>query len=254
MASGVYLLNDLFDLDADRKHPTKRYRPLASGRMSIWHAFVLMKLCGIASIILALVLLRPMFTAMLLIYVVVTTAYTVYFKRVAVMDVILLAGLYTHRILAGGFAASRVLDDGTVEPIPPSFWLLAFSAFLFLSLAFVKRFTELHNLQQSRGDEAAGRGYRVADIEMMRTFGLVSGYIAVLVFCLYINSQAVLSLYDHPKVLWFVCPLLLYWISYLWLRAARGQVLEDPVTFTLRDPASYAVGAVTAVLILLAGG
>ena len=182
-------------------------------------------------------LVAPGFLALLLLYIGLTTAYSAYLKRVAVLDVLLLAGLYTLRVLAG-IAASGVRF---------STWLLAFSMFLFLSLAFLKRHGELSTLAAHPAPVLRRRGYLPGTWSGCGTMGGASGYLAVLVLALYINSDEVVELYTKPAVLFLVCPLLLFWTSRMWLLAHRGQINEDPIVAAARDPASYVVG----VLVLL---
>jgi 4-hydroxybenzoate polyprenyltransferase len=239
-ASGVYLFNDLFDLEADRSHAYKRRRPLASGSIGARAALPVAALLVAAGLVLAFSLLPATFGAMLGLYLVLTTGYSAYLKRLAVVDVLVLAGLYTLRLLSGGYA--------TVVPVSP--WLLAFSMFLFLSLAFVKRYTEL----RAEGVAAPQRrGYTREDMELLRSFGAASGYLSVLVLALYINqSNEVRQLYRHPELLWLAGPCLLYWLTRVWLLAHRGRLHEDPVVFTVRDPVSYLVGALIAALIFAA--
>ena len=229
-ASAVYILNDLLDLESDRKHHRKRRRPFASGAAPIPAGVVLIGLLLAASAAAAAVL-PPRFAAILALYLVLTTAYSFLLKRKLMVDVICLAGLYTLRILAGGVAATA--------PISP--WLMAFSMFLFLSLAFAKRYTELTAVGEST-EKIAGRGYQPSDIDLIRSFGPMSGYLCVLVFCLYLNSPDVRAYYHHPGVLWLLCPILLYWISRVWFLACREQLNEDPVVFALRDRNSHACG------------
>lgn len=243
-ASAVYLVNDLSDLEADRRHPHKRRRPLASGALGKKTAAVLVPALLLPGLALAFLLLPTLFGLALLLYLLMTTAYSVFLKRLAVVDVMVLAGLYTLRVLAGGIAA-----DVTVSP-----WLLAFSMFLFLSLAFVKRYTEL---RAAAADEAHGetsrRGYTREDMELLKSFGTASGYLSVLVLALYINqSREVTLLYRTPAALWLIGPCLLYWLTRVWLLAARGRMHEDPVVFTVKDPVSYALGLVIAALIVAA--
>jgi 4-hydroxybenzoate polyprenyltransferase len=149
--------------------------------------------------------------------------------------------LYTLRVTAGAFAIG----------VPLSFWLLAFSVFMFFSIALLKRCTELHVLQQRRHDRAAGRDYRVSDLAYLRGMGMASGYLAVLVFALFINSPEVAERYAQPQLLWLSCPVLLYWVSRIWLKEGRGEMHDDPLIFALRDPASYAVlAAMVAVVVI----
>jgi 4-hydroxybenzoate polyprenyltransferase/phosphoserine phosphatase len=242
MASAVYLLNDMFDLASDRQHPHKRKRPLASGLLRIQDGFLLAALQLILCLSLAFFALPGMFMLMLLVYGLLTTLYSVYFKRKLMVDVIVLAGLYTLRVLSGGYPFDIEL----------SFWLLAFSMFLFLSLAFAKRYSEVLAILGRDGNQTPGRGYSVADLEMIRSFGPMTGCLAVLVFALYINSDAVVALYPNPQILWLVCPVFLYWISRIWFIAHRGQLPEDPVLFALKDKNSMLAGILVFILVALA--
>lgn len=223
-ASSVYLLNDFIDLPADRIHPTKRNRPFAAGSVSVMvGAMMIPALLGSAFFVAFMV--GREFTGVLALYFLITLAYSLRLKRAALIDVLVLAGLYTVRIFAGGAAVS----------IQPSFWLLTFSMFLFLSLALVKRYTELLTLKDNGKEYVAGRGYRASDIETLAQFGTASAYMAVLVLVFYINSDAVKALYSHPERIWLLCPLLLYLVSRIWLLARRGELHEDPVVFIMRD-------------------
>jgi 4-hydroxybenzoate polyprenyltransferase len=240
-ASGGYVLNDLLDLEADRKHCVKRLRPFAANLLSRSFGVVLVPLLFAAALLCSL-WLSPKFLALLGLYLVLTTAYSVYLKRVAVLDVILLAGLYTLRVLAG-VAASHVRF---------STWLLAFSMFLFLSLAFLKRYAELTELPAGASDGLARRGYIRGDREWLGSMGGSSGYLSVLVLALYINSEQVIALYGTPLLLWLICPLLLFWVSRMWMLGHRGRMNQDPIVAAVRDPASYAIGAVVALILYLA--
>jgi len=240
-ASGGYLFNDLLDAEADRRHPYKRRRPVAAGALGVrgaaWASTALLA----AGLALALAWLPASFGLWLLLYLALTVAYTTFLKRLVVVDVLVLAALYTLRVLAGGHAAG-------VEVSP---WLLAFSMFLFLSLAFVKRYTELRTVAD--GAALARRGYAAPDAELLRNFGTASGYLSVLVLALYINqSREVTHLYRRPELLWLIGPCLLYWLTRVWLLAHRGRLHDDPVVFTVKDPTSYALGAAVALLIIVA--
>lgn len=232
-ASSVYILNDLMDLRADRVHPRKRLRPFASGELPITHGFVLIPLLLGGSLAISLTLLPPIFLGALAVYYASTLAYTFVVKQLVVWDVVLLAGLYVMRILAGAAAV----------PVPPSFWLLAFSMFIFTSLALAKRFSEMDTVQRLGKKESTGRGYQTADIPLLLAMGVAAGYIAVLVMALYINSPEVHALYRRPYALWAICPLLLLWISRIWLKTHRGQMHDDPVVFAAKDALSLVVGA-----------
>jgi 4-hydroxybenzoate polyprenyltransferase len=229
-ASSVYVLNDLLDLSADRQHPVKRHRPFAAGDLPVQQGLVLIPILLAGALVLAS-LLPPLFVAALGLYYGLTLAYSLRLKQVVLLDVLALAALYTLRIIAGGAATDTSL----------SFWLLAFSMFLFLSLALVKRYSELLLYRELDRESAAGRGYQTADLEMLAQFGITAGYLAVLVLALYIDSPAVAPLYAHPEALWLVCPVLLFWISRVWLLARRGELLEDPVVFAIQDRLSHAL-------------
>ncbi|MEP7042437.1 MAG: UbiA family prenyltransferase [Dokdonella sp.] len=240
-ASGTYVLNDLLDLDADRRHPRKKARPFASGALPVAAGLVAAPLLVLTAFAVALAL-SPLFALVLLGYCTLTIAYSLSIKRVAILDVVVLAALYTIRIVAGA-AAIRV---------GMSFWLLAFSMFLFLSLAMIKRYTELRALLADGQSHASGRGYAVDDLPLVQSLGAASGYLSVLVFALYINSTASETLYRHPAALWMLCPLLLYWISRIWLIAHRGQMHDDPVVFAATDRVSRIVIVLCALAVLSA--
>jgi 4-hydroxybenzoate polyprenyltransferase len=223
-ASATYVLNDLLDLEADRQHSRKRKRPFSSGDLSGKAGAALF--FGLLAISAALAQLEPKrFLFALGLYFVSTLAYSLALKQVVLLDAITLAGLYTVRLLAGA-AATQV-------PLSP--WFEGFSLFFFLSLAIVKRYGELHNLRQSGAIPMNGRGYRVGDIEQLRSFGTASGYASVVVFSLYVNNPEITKLYRHPHFLLLLAPLLIYWISRIWLLAHRGELDEDPVVFALTD-------------------
>lgn len=240
-ASAVYVLNDLLDLAADRQHPTKCRRPLAAREISRAGGIVLAAGLGLVAFAVAALFVSWQFCGLLAVYLSLTTAYSLYLKRQLMLDVILLAGLYTFRIAAGAVAM-----DVRLSP-----WLLAFSMFFFLSLALGKRTIELAALS-GKTMGMLGRGYRAEDTQMLENIGPTSGYLAVLVFCLYIDSDVVASLYPNAWLLWFVCPVLLYWITRFWLLAKRKLVADDPVLFALKDRASLWAIATTAALVLAA--
>jgi 4-hydroxybenzoate polyprenyltransferase len=241
-ASSAYLVNDLVDLDDDRRHPTKRLRPFAAGELSI-KAGALVAPCLIVGALAGALLLSPAFAAVLAGYYALTLGYSFFLKRVVMVDVVVLAMLYTIRIIAGTAMLGTAL----------TFWLLAFSTFIFLSLALVKRYAELHGRRTRGLDEPAhGRGYHPNDLEMISALGGASGYISVLVLALYIQDEATAHLYRYPELIWLACPLLLFWVSRIWLLAHRGLMLEDPVVFAIRDRVSIAVGLLFALVIWLA--
>lgn len=241
LASAVYLANDLFDLEDDRRHPSKRKRPLAAGELRIETAMMVIPALVLAAGAIAS-LLPWQFGALLALYVAGNLAYSLLLKRIALLDVFLLAGLYTLRILAGAAAIQ----------VAVSHWLLAFSLFAFLSLAFAKRFVEVANVAARNETVVGGRGYVAHDGAVLGALGTASGYLSVLVFALYITSREVVVLYRSPAILWFAVPMLLYWISRVWLLAYRGHLHEDPVIFALRDAPSWITGEAILVVMLLA--
>ncbi len=241
-AASIYLLNDLLDLPADRSHLQKCSRPFASGELPLMTGLIAIPLLMTVAFALSLTL-RPLFTLLLVAYILLALLYSMQLKTLAIVDVIVLSGLYTLRLIAGG----------TATGIRVSFWLLAFSMFIFFSLAIVKRYSELTPLNDSgKLIKITGRGYWTHDLETLRILGICSGYLAVLVMALYINSQQIRILYRHPYILWALCPLILYWISRVWLLAGRGMMHEDPMIFGLHDIASLAVGVVALIIIVLA--
>ncbi|MEO0980533.1 MAG: UbiA family prenyltransferase [Pseudomonadota bacterium] len=240
-ASAIYILNDLLDLEADRNHKTKWKRPFASGELSIPNGLAL----AFGSIVAAFLISTALpigFAGILALYLVITTAYSFSVKRMLLLDVFVLAGLYTIRVLAGGVAAS----------IEYSFWLLAFSVFFFLSLALVKRFTELQQVGETASREVTGRGYRHVDLETISQAGMTSGFAAVLVLALYIQSPAIERAYSVPQMIWLLCPLILYIIMRIWILARRDEMHEDPIVFILKDWRSQLMIGCGAFLFLIA--
>lgn len=242
-ASGTYLINDLLDVEADRVHPTKRLRPLASGALGPGAALGL-AVALIAGGLAVAAWLSVAYLGVVAAYLALTLAYSLVLKRVALLDVIVLATLYTLRVLAGH----------VVFGIAYSEWLLAFTVFVFLGLALVKRYSELLLLREVPAAAANRRGYHPRDVELVGYLGTSSTFIAVLVFALYINSGQVRELYRHPDVLWLALPVLLYWLARLWRIAHHGQMDADPVNFALRDPVSYGVGVLLAAILFAATG
>jgi 4-hydroxybenzoate polyprenyltransferase/phosphoserine phosphatase len=240
-ASSVYIVNDLLDLEADRAHPRKSKRPFASGNLSITAGLVLAPILLAAAVTLA-TFLPWRFQLVFATYYVLTLSYSFALKGRVLIDALLLAGLYTLRIIAGAAAVA----------VPLSFWLLLFGVFLFLSLAFVKRFAELDALRRQQRLRAAGRGYHVEDLPILQSLGTASGYLSVLVLALYINSPDIQALYQRPKLIWMLCLLMLYWVSRVWMKAQRGTMHDDPVVFALKDPVSLAVGLIAAITVAAA--
>jgi 4-hydroxybenzoate polyprenyltransferase len=238
-ASSVYLTNDLLDLEADRQHERKRHRPFAAGSIPVVFGPVAAVVLLVAAFVIAWEV-HHVFLGVLASYYVLTTGYSLRFKRMMMLDVVVLAMLYTTRILAGTAAIHS----------KPSFWLLAFSMFIFLSLAMVKRYTELLALQCAGKVTANGRGYDVEDIPLVQSLGGSSGYMAVLVLALYIDSAASEILYRHPHHLWLLCPLLLYWISRTWAIAHRGVMHDDPIVFAVTDNVSRIILGIAAAIVV----
>jgi 4-hydroxybenzoate polyprenyltransferase len=239
-ASSVYLLNDLLDLNDDRHHPTKRNRPFAAGQLSIKSGMMVFPLLLAAAFTASLLWLPLAFSGVLAGYYLLTLAYSLVLKRHMVVDVIALASLYTMRIIAGAAAFAIEL----------SFWMLAFSMFMFLSLALVKRYAELHRTRaQEQTGKSRGRGYYSGDLEMIASLGGASGYMAVLVLALYINDLNMGGLYRHPQFIWLACPLLLFWVSRVWMLTHRGEMHDDPVLFAIHDRVSLGIGALFGLVI-----
>lgn len=240
-ASSVYLLNDMFDLPFDRKHPEKRLRPIPSGALSIVNTAAMVPALLLLAFLLAS-LLPPEFLAVLVIYYIVTLSYSLRLKHHAIIDVIVLASLYTLRVIGGAAAV-------TVEA---SFWLLSFSMFFFLSLALVKRFSEVVGILDTETDALAGRSYQTSDLPLLSQLGITSAFMSVLVLALYINSDTVRLLYSRPYVIWLLCPLLLYMITRVWLLAHRNKMHEDPVVFVIRDRPCQMLAILGIALLLVA--
>lgn len=240
-SSSVYLLNDMLDLDADRRHERKRGRPFAAGNLPLslgiaMSVALLAASAGLASLV------PWRFGAVLAVYFATTIAYSFSLKRLPLIDVFALACLYTVRVIAGGAAAGIFL----------SYWLILFCVPVFLSLAMVKRYVELNGLLQAGKSELVGRGYITQDLSILCAFGTASGYLAVLVLALYLNSPEFKVLYHHPARLWALFPLTLYWISRIWMFAFRGQMHDDPIVFTFKDRISCAVMGLCAIAMVLA--
>lgn len=239
-ASGTYLLNDMLDLASDRAHHSKRRRPFAAGDLPVLHGMAVAPLLTLLGFAIAF-FCSPLFALVLALYYLTTLAYSFRLKRIVMVDVITLAALYTIRIIGGAAAIDTRV----------SFWLLAFSMFMFLSLAMLKRYTELVAMRRDGRSHAKGRDYSVEDLALVQSLGGACGYIAVLVACLYINSETSAELYQRPEFLWLLCPMLLYWVSRAWLMAHRGQMHDDPLVFAARDRVSLVLlglGAIAAYL------
>jgi 4-hydroxybenzoate polyprenyltransferase/phosphoserine phosphatase len=240
-ASFVYVLNDLLDLQSDRSHPRKRKRPLASGKLPIQIGIILVPLLLIIGLSLSF-LISFKFQIILISYIVLTTAYSFKLKKIPMLDIILLATLFTTRIVAGAYAAEVYL----------SMWILAFSMFFFMNLAVLKRYTELLTMKKRNEIEARGRGYTVEDMGLLLSIGPAAGFLSVLIFVLYINSSQATGLYSNTEILWLIAPIFLYWISRIWHLSVRGKMTDDPIVFTVKDRASYIVGLLIFIIVMFA--
>jgi 4-hydroxybenzoate polyprenyltransferase/phosphoserine phosphatase len=242
-ASSGYLFNDLLDLDHDRYHNRKKHRPLASGSLPILSGLVAAPLMLLAAMSTSLWVMPSSFSVALGAYAFLTVSYSRYLKKLAGLDTIALAALYTLRVIAGAFACRLV----------PTFWILAFSMFLFLSLAMVKRYSELYDAR-SKGStaQAKGRGYFPGDLEVVSSLGTAAGYLSVLVLALYIQDGRTVRMYATHELIWLSLPILLFWISRIWLLAHRGQMHDDPLLFAVTDRASLIAGTVFASVFVLA--
>ena len=238
-ASSIYIVNDVTDLAADRVHPRKRHRPFASGDVSLLWAGLLAPLLLLTGIALA----ASVGIAWILAgYLLCSGLYTLGLKEQPLVDIYLLAALYTIRLFAGGEAGGH----------PVSLWLLGFSSFLFLSLACVKRVSELQRLMTEGRRASPRRGYRVEDAAILQAMGCASSFASAIVLSLYLQSDAALLVYGRPAALWAAVPLLLFWQCRLWLATARGEMLDDPIVYAVRDWVSWAVGAALAAAMLAA--
>lgn len=233
-ASSGYLINDLLDLESDRHHPREKNRSLASGNLPIQLGIASAPLLFLVALAGSVLLLPKAFSMALVIYYILTLAYSQYLKQIMGVDTIVLAGLYTVRIIAGAYACSLV----------PTFWILAFSMFLFLSLALVKRYAELYDARSmGETEQTRGRGYFPSDLDVIANLGSSAGYLSVLVLALYIQDAKTIQIYHTHELIWLACPILLFWISRVWMIAHRGQMHDDPVLFAVKDRISLLTGA-----------
>lgn len=240
-ASSVYLLNDMLDLEADRQHHSKCHRPFAAGTLSLLFGLVAAPL--LLAVAFGLAALLPLkFVGVLVAYYIATLAYSFGVKKIVMIDVLALAGLYTIRIVAGAAATA----------IPLSFWLLMFAIFIFLSLAIVKRYAELHAMREQGKLKASGRGYHVEDLNLLQSMGTASGYLSILVLALYMNSPDIAHLYRQPKLVWMLVPVMLYWVSRIWMETYRGNMHDDPLVYALKDRVSLLTGGAAALVLWLA--
>ncbi len=240
IASSVYVLNDLLDLSSDRQHSRKKTRPFASGQLSLKYGFVLFPMLLVFGFIPSILFLSTEFNIILLIYFLLTSIYSFLLKRIYILDILVLASLYTIRLIAGAVAVD----------VPASPWLLSFSMFIFLSLACVKRYTELFELVQKNLEKTAGRGYSTSDIGLIKILGAASGLLSILVFILYVNSKEIIELYNTPILLFLVAFLFLYWILRIWFKSVRGEMHDDPIVFTGKDKPSLFIFIIIILLVI----
>lgn len=240
-ASSIYILNDLVDIDADRKHPSKKRRPLAAGTVPILEALVVAPLLLVGAFIISAVL-APKFVLVVLLYLALTTAYTFVLKRKMMIDVVALAALYTLRVIGGAEAIA----------VPVSEWLLGFSMFIFTALALIKRYIELAARLDADLPDPTNRNYRKADLPVILAMAAAASFNAITVFALYVSSPTVNALYAHPRRLWLMCPVLLFWLGRVLMLAHRRMMDDDPIVFAIKDTRSYLAAASAGVIILLA--
>jgi 4-hydroxybenzoate polyprenyltransferase/phosphoserine phosphatase len=242
-ASAIYVLNDLIDISNDRLHPSKRNRSIASGNVSLVAAWASWPFLLLISLLISFILVSELFGFVIVGYILLTTLYSLRLKKIAVIDVIALAILYTTRIIAGAVAIQAT----------PSMWILSFSLFFFFSLALMKRYSELlESKSEGKSKSISGRGYNSDDLELVSALGAGSGLISVLIFVLYIHDPNIANMYQQPILLWLGGVVLLIWISRAWLIAHRGLMHEDPIVFALKDKPSYWLAATLGLVFLLA--
>jgi 4-hydroxybenzoate polyprenyltransferase len=240
VASSAYVINDIFDIQNDRAHIKKKYRPFAASDITIGHGFVIFFFFSIAGLFFGY-LLDAIYFFLLIIYLILNLLYSIYLKKIVLIDILILSQFYTLRVVSGGI----------ITNIQLSFWLLAFSVFIFFSLGIAKRYAELIS-SNNKKNIIEGRGYTANDLTILNIMGVTSGYLAVLVLAFYINSPEVVLIYSNPKILWGVCLIFFFWTSYLWIKTSRGELKEDPITFALKDRTSLIVFVILIIDITLA--
>lgn len=244
LASSVYIVNDIFDRESDRHHPTKKLRPFASGVLSVTSGVVVVVMLLVTAVVLGIALFTVQVMYVAALYVVLTFLYTVSIKKLIVADAVVLGILYTLRIVFGAL----IIDTGI------SFWIFSFSLFCFTGLAFMKRVIELNRLVESAKDSIAkGRGYEVSDKGTLEIIGIALSIVSVLIFCLYLNDFAISKIYTHSLLLWAIVPALIYWHGRVWLLVDRGQVHDDPIVFAAKDRSTWLVLGYALVIIVIAG-
>jgi len=242
LASSIYIIDDVIDVDADRSHPVKKYRPVASGKISIRIALTVSIFLLAVSFYTAS-LINSAFLYTLIAYLIASLSYILILKKIPVLDVIVLTSFYLIRIFSGSL----------ISGIPPGEWFTIFSVFLFLSLAILKRYVEVKLICSGEGkSKVLGRGYKKIDLNLLQMLGLQCGLISILVLCQYINSDKVSEMYKHAEIIWFIVPMYLIWIIRIWFLANRGKVNYDPLLFTSKDIQSYIIGALIIIVLYFA--
>ena len=239
-ASAGYIINDIFDLKDDRKHITKKYRPLVSGKISIKNGWLIAGVLIFFSFLIAFKIENDYFVLFLIFYFILSLSYSLFFKKIILIDCIALTLLYSLRIFAGG----------QIVNIFPSFWFITFSIFIFLSLAFLKRYVEISNAKNK--EIISGRGYYSSDKLLVKILGINSGYTSVLILALYLNSDIIIILYQNPKWMWGIVISFLCWVNWIWLKANRNLVNDDPVIFVIKDKMSILIFILLTIFFILA--
>ena len=241
-SSGLYVMNDLFDIEADRQHLNKRERPFASGRLSITSGFAMLPFLFGVGLVFSFLTHVPAVVVLLLLYSMITIAYSMILKEFSLVDVFTLSALYTIRLFSGG----------VVTNYHASIWLLAFSGFIFLALAIIKRTAELRTKINSQNRQVARRGYSSEDMYVIQSFGIASSFISSVVLALYIQSQAAANIYFRPQILWLLVPVILFWQCRLWLSTTRGYMDDDPIVYSAKDWVSWIVALIVATILFMA--
>ena len=241
ITSTVYVINDLLDLENDRAHETKKKRPLASGDLSILLGLYLAFACFTSGAIIAYAI-SPLFLILALVYILINLFYSAKAKKLIILDCILLAMMYTYRIFLGTIIAS----------LEVSVWLISFSFFLFLSLAFIKRYAELFNLKKQSMEKTKGRAYQVNDMPVIIGMAIGAGFLSILVLDIYLNQDEIKEAFQSIWFAYFCLPTLLYWLARIFIKTARGNMNEDPVAYALKDKASLVIGTLFVVFFLSA--
>lgn len=241
LASATYIFNDILDINADRVHPTKKFRPIAHGDIPLPSAIIVALVIGLGSLITAY-FISLKFLFVLIGYLCITLFYSSKLKRYMGLDIVALAGLYTIRVVAGAAVIGEIV----------SFWLLSFSMFIFFALALTKRCAEMKMLEKEGKEQASGRDYSVDDYPVFMAFGAASSMMSVLMFAFYINSDVLENQYQTPEGLWLVLPALVYWLLRVWVKTHRGEMTDDPIIFAFKDRGSLILGLITGFIVLAA--